>query len=131
MKRSSSPGRNDIRAASCGARSHLHVKVPPDSEEEAVPRGHVVGVQPGLVDGRPDVLEAVGDGESKLEGGARPGLLHVISTDAHAVEIGHVRRREPDDVGHDPVHGRLRRIDVRVPDLRFGTQSFQDPDLSD
>ena len=93
---------------------HLHEQVHADGEEEREPGGEGVHVEtPGV--GRPDVFEAVGDGEGQFLVGGRPRLLHVVAGDGDRVEAGHVGRRVLDDVGHDP-HARRRRVDVGVAD---------------
>ena len=44
-----------------------------------------------------------------------PGFLHVVAGDRDRVELRHVLRRVPDDVGDDP-HRRRGRVDVGVAD---------------
>jgi len=90
----------------------LHEEVHAHAEEEGEPRGELVDLEPG-VDGRADVLLAVGEREGRLQHRVGARLHDVVAADGDRVVARHVLRAVGDDVRDDP-HGGLGRVDVGV-----------------
>ena len=92
----------------------------PDAPEKAQAGREVVNFQTSG-NARTDVFQTVGKGVSQLQVSGSSSLMHVVATDADAVEFRHVLRCVSENVAHNP--HRLRwRVDVGVADHEL----FQD-----
>ena len=90
----------------------LHEEVHADAEEEGEPGGEVVDGE-AAVDGRPDVLLAVGEREGRLQHRGRARLHDVVAGNRDRVVARHVLGAVGDDVRDDPHRGQ-GRVDVGV-----------------
>ncbi len=91
---------------------NFHEKIHAHSEKEREPGREVVDIEPGR-EGRPDILQAVRQGERGLQHGIGPGFHHVVAADAHRVVPGHIPGTVADNVRNN-AHGRLRRINIGI-----------------
>jgi len=90
----------------------LHEEVHADAEEEGEPGGEIVDRE-AAVDGRPDVLLAVGQREGRLEDRVGARFHDVVAADGDRVVARHVLGAVGDDVRDDPHRGQ-GRVDVSV-----------------
>ena len=95
----------------------LHEEVHADREKERQAAGEGIHVHATRERGL-NVLLAVCEREGEFLHQRRAGFLHVVPGNRHGIEPRHSVRRVFDDVGND-AHGRLRRINERVPNHEF------------
>ena len=96
----------------CPELGNLHKVVHTNSPEEGKTRREIVDLQTGSNTGT-DVFQPVGQSVGQLKVGGCTSFVHMITTDADAVEPRHISRRVCKNIT-DNAHTWSRRVDVRI-----------------
>mmetsp|Transcript_10656 Transcript_10656/g.19433 ORF Transcript_10656/g.19433 Transcript_10656/m.19433 type:complete len:202 (-) Transcript_10656:897-1502(-) len=98
---------------------NLHVILHADAPKEAEAGCDNVDRKVGLMDSRSQVFQTISEGKGQFQGGIGSGFLHVIATDTNGIVFRHFSRKESHNVGHDPIHTGLWRVNIRVAHHEF------------